>query len=286
MMLPLIMFGQIRARAQRSDTVFVQLASVASPSTTYEVPSSSMIGQGSHQAWVTYGLNKPGFTCTPGTTFFATFSIQGSFDEVNWVTFSTTGITSSQTPFVGYTTGQGLYPFVRVSVTNNLTAACAYNLFYSGGVPSVSSAVSTITGASYNANNISNLSNNGAGLTEKGNRYQMYNAGAAQLTAPSLTGFITIIDCVSLTLTATADITTGDFATVTTTNSVVSGHWGVSLGLPTGAPVGTVVHRDACGLNLTASTAGAGAGDIGFTWSKLVANATTQTAFTYYYVKR
>jgi hypothetical protein len=219
---------------QQGNTVFVPVAITltASPA-TYLVPSQYMIGQSGHEAAMSLS-SVVGQTCTTATEL-GTVQIQGSFDNVLWFGLTTLASTNSAGSALAST--QGVFPYIRIAVTNAVPAHCAYTVYY-GGTPGVLAATSSTF--VYN-NSVARYSTSASTI------------GSATTVALGTSGAATdsvFVDCISISLTALSTLPIGGWKQTVSSSYLAQGSFGLDIGLPNCALAGATVTRDVCGLNV------------------------------------
>lgn len=134
LVVPIVLFGQIAARAQRSDTVYQTLASSysASPTPTFNITNN--IGQAAHAVY--FSLSNNGIqTCAGFNNLYG--GLQYSFDNVTFFSFGTPTSASSNNNLqngTGVYLANGPFPFLRFVVTQFNNAKCVLSAFYVGSI--------------------------------------------------------------------------------------------------------------------------------------------------------
>jgi hypothetical protein len=258
----LLMVGSLWG--QQGNTIFASLAANSSAGGSFSVPPQYMIGQSGHQAFMTLS-NATAHTCTPSTTVYGQVQIQGSYDKVNWTNI--TPLSQTDLNGVANITGQGVFPFTQLTTTISDATNCRYSLYYGGVVSSTTAAPNVVTSHTYGNVNGSTPYNNSNLVSEKGQRF-VYGTGTGTTSAGiaiinigstiSTTAQV-VLDCVMVTGVVKATIVTGASAEVFMSGSAITGSAPLfSVGVPTGAAVGTTFSRDMCGLNMYLGTGASG----------------------------
>jgi hypothetical protein len=219
---------------QQGNTVFVPMAiNLTDSPATYLVPSQYMIGQSGHEAAMSLS-DVVGQTCDT-TTELGTIQIQGSFDNTSW--FGLTLIATTNSLGSALASTQGVFPYIRIVVTNAVPAQCAYTVYY-GGTPGVLAS----TSSTFTYNN--NVARSSISASTTGSATSVV-LGASGDAANSV-----FVDCISVSLTALSTLPIGGWKQTVSSSYLDQGSFGLDIGLPNCALAGATVTRDVCGLNV------------------------------------
>lgn len=122
------------AAAQQQNTVFQTVVINRNTPGTFAITRN--IGQSAHLVAIVATASNPPFGCA---TITGSFRLQGSFDNVDWITIQqvtvNTAVTALGSTRTANFTGVGAYPYLQLVIVDLFnTSTCGVSLYYSGAL--------------------------------------------------------------------------------------------------------------------------------------------------------